>query len=112
LASEFRYVLLQNPPPPRTAVCPYTTLFRSHKQSENLFSKVLSGPLAKEVAQLNDWTSFDSKITQDYIKLNGVALNDQESTNTLRSEEHTSELQSRENHVCRLLREKKKDAKA
>src|SRR5690606_25592628 len=65
-------------------------IFIHHKQSENLFSKVLSGPLAKEVAQLNDWTSFDSKITQDYIKLNGVALNDQGSTNTLNIVKNTS----------------------
>src|SRR5690606_41714038 len=33
---------------------------------------------------------------------------DSESGLVTRSEEHTSELQSRENHVCRLLREKKK----
>ncbi|WP_417361928.1 ribonuclease HII [Galbibacter sp.] len=58
-------------------------IFVNHKQGENLFSTVLSGPLANEVTQLNDWTSFDSKITQDYIKLNGVALNNPGSKNTL-----------------------------
>lgn len=58
-------------------------IFINHKQAENLFSKVLSDPLAKEVTRLNDWTSFDSKITQDYIKLNGVALNNSENKNTI-----------------------------
>src|SRR5690606_33478163 len=83
-------------------------IFVHHKQGENLFSQVLSSPLAQEVTQLNDWTSFDSKITQDSIKLNGVALSDPGTKNILdivkntdpanseaRSEEHTSELQSR-----------------
>src|SRR5690606_41112650 len=58
-------------------------IFVHHKQGENLFSQVLSGPLAQEVSQLNDWTSFDSKITQDYIKLNGVALSDPGTKNIL-----------------------------
>ena len=58
-------------------------IFVHHKQGENLFSQVLSSPLAQEVTQLNDWTSFDSKITQDYIKLNGVALSDPGTKNIL-----------------------------
>lgn len=65
-------------------------VFINHKQSENLFSKVLSDPLAKVVSQLNDWTSFDTKITQDYIKLNGVALNNTGSNNTLDIIKNTS----------------------
>src|SRR5690349_16304929 len=38
----------------------------------------------------------------------GAALDDARITSTVRSEEHTSELQSRRDHVCRLLLEKKK----
>src|SRR5690606_23019372 len=65
-------------------------IFVNHKQSENLFSKVLSAPLAKEAVNLNDWTSFDSKITQDYIKLNGIALNNTDSESTLSILNNTS----------------------
>lgn len=65
-------------------------IFVNHKQSENLFSKVLSAPLAKEAVNLNDWTSFDSKITQDYIKLNGIALNNTDSESTLSILSNTS----------------------
>src|SRR5437868_13004306 len=66
------------PRPPRSTLFPYTTLFRSAKY-----------PKAK-------WTEFDP-VNQDQAKL-GAA----------RSEEHTSELQSRFDLVCRLLLEKKK----
>lgn len=58
-------------------------IFINHQQSGNLFSKILSDPLAKKLTQLNDWTSFDTKITQDYIKLNGVSLNSTDGNHTL-----------------------------
>src|SRR5438093_10076132 len=65
-------------PPPRSTLFPYTTLFRSE-----------SGALAE-----GNRTRVDD--------LNGVCLRGD------RSEEHTSELQSLTNVVCRLLVEKKK----
>src|SRR5690606_42060929 len=43
-----------------------------------------------------------------YSRCNGLHKNKQLTRKTMRSEEHTSELQSRENLVCRLLLEKKK----
>lgn len=58
-------------------------IFVNHKEAQRLFSKVLSDPLAKQVANFNDWTSFDSKITQDYLKLNGIALNNDGNKNKL-----------------------------
>src|SRR5256884_4616127 len=68
--------------PPRSTLFPYTTLFRSIKEAESLkFSDVLQP---------------------------AVAYRSLEETLNKRSEEHTSELQSRLHLVCRLLLEKKK----
>src|SRR5690606_41250733 len=58
------------------------------------------------------WLDADSKVTlQELADEYGVSAERirQVEANALRSEEHTSELQSRENLVCRLLLEKKKD---
>src|SRR2546430_3440868 len=69
--------------PPRSTLFPYTTLFRSHEyQGREL--KRLDSPKATLMALITD----------------GIL--------TRRSEEHTSELQSQSNLVCRLLLEKKK----
>src|SRR5258708_27700373 len=83
--------------PPRSTLFPYTTLFRSR-----IFLLGLSSPwvsfssLTSLILVLEDWRSY--QISQD--------LN-----NTVRSEEHTSELQSPDHLVCRLLLEKKKNVK-
>src|SRR2546422_3565434 len=77
--------------PPRSTLFPYTTLFRSI----NAFSSKVIGSLstANMVGVMN--------VTQgQQIKVNATIAN--------RSEEHTSELQSRLHLVCRLLLEKKK----
>src|SRR5436309_5714794 len=71
-------------PPPRSTLFPYTTLFRSN------VLKIEPAPIGDE----------------DVLALNVSA------EEAKRSEEHTSELQSRENLVCRLLLEKKKDMNA
>src|SRR5690606_41724762 len=68
--------------PPRSTLFPYTTLFRSMKD------KALRQQLLKRIDRVERRLGF-----------------------TERSEEHTSELQSRENLVCRLLLEKKKKHK-
>src|SRR2546430_13634118 len=65
--------------PPRSTLFPYTTLFRS--------------PSQKLLAEMG-------KFNEELVKA-GVLL-------AARSEEHTSELQSQSNLVCRLLLEKKK----
>src|SRR2546430_7555592 len=70
--------------PPRSTLFPYTTLFRSHL------------PHSREVRL----ASFCAKIRFDEC--------DDQCTCRVRSEEHTSELQSQSNLVCRLLLEKKK----
>src|SRR5437870_13758227 len=75
------------PRPPRSTLFPYTTLFRSHA-SGSIYSR-----LGLVYAQLG---KFDQAVTADRTAI------------ARRSEEHTSELQSRGHLVCRLLLEKKK----
>src|SRR2546430_13357779 len=79
--------------PPRSTLFPYTTLFRS-PFDERLFDALAHGPNPSGYAV----HSFDHRIIRR-LGLERPAL---------RSEEHTSELQSQSNLVCRLLLEKKK----
>src|SRR5258707_8278048 len=84
--------------PPRSTLFPYTTLFRSAKSVgpiTELEQKVAANPLDHQAR-------FDLAVA-----LNGKGQR-QEAVDNLRSEEHTSELQSRQYLVCRLLLEKKK----
>src|SRR2546422_7026189 len=75
--------------PPRSTLFPYTTLFRSSSNSWY-------------TCRIRRSRSFRCKVRAPQIRLNWGAR-------TLhRSEEHTSELQSRLHLVCRLLLEKKK----
>src|SRR5690606_41897282 len=60
----------------------------------------------KESLRLYSPISFFPRRTVEDVELEGFMI--PENTAVLRSEEHTSELQSRENLVCRLLLEKKK----
>src|SRR3712207_8942877 len=80
--------------PPRSTLFPYTTLFRSGEPAAVLSSGREDAP-GLVVVQRED-VFFDRYLT---------AEQEDEST---RSEEHTSELQSRQYLVCRLLLEKKK----
>src|SRR5260221_4019590 len=83
--------------PPRSTLFPYTTLFRSHyaKQGERVFAAARrKDELLKLASEAPDGAIVP------------VTLDVQDS-NELRSEEHTSELQSHSDLVCRLLLEKK-----
>src|SRR2546430_12526412 len=92
--------------PPRSTLFPYTTLFRSDPISKQLQSMVMSSLMAS-----NRFIVTENRERADAI-LKGSALEktSQEvhaySDSTARSEEHTSELQSQSNLVCRLLLEK------
>src|SRR3712207_8806624 len=89
--------------PPRSTLFPYTTLFRSSNPCGK--RRALSGSLAYCV---HDRTSAGSGANKKRRCSMEVFV--QQLINGLRSEEHTSELQSRQYLVCRLLLEKKKYA--
>src|SRR5947209_11992188 len=88
--------------PPRSTLFPYTTLFRSEAQV--VVSVGIPRPQGdRSSVELDAFGSFalaDQDIAQVVTRLRVVGIE--------RSEEHTSELQSRQYLVCRLLLEKKK----
>src|SRR3712207_8498952 len=93
--------------PPRSTLFPYTTLFRS----EATQAVAAARRDARHVPA--DWRRQLRAIARELRGLSGLApVRLPESGIGLRSEEHTSELQSRQYLVCRLLLEKKKKYKA
>src|SRR2546421_7428831 len=85
--------------PPRSTLFPYTTLFRSHSRRCELAESYDAGaPSASRTGPVSDGRYLTPMITK-LLRL--LLVGD-------RSEEHTSELQSRSDLVCRLLLEKKK----
>src|SRR3712207_8530868 len=102
--------------PPRSTLFPYTTLFRSsqvnsiHKDSKKEDNNIGFGEtLKKQLNEVNEKQLESQKVTEDFIKGEDVEVHDVMIKNeeAKRSEEHTSELQSRQYLVCRLLLEKK-----
>src|SRR3712207_7030439 len=86
--------------PPRSTLFPYTTLFRSHS-----FTRINFGlPTLPAEVQGPLMTGQLKRISQLYKQRKATTAHKA----TRRSEEHTSELQSRQYLVCRLLLEKKK----
>src|SRR2546430_6456870 len=90
--------------PPRSTLFPYTTLFRSKAGSTYIDSSTVSPALARRIAAAcaeRKVRFLDAPVTGgDWGAKKGELV---------RSEEHTSELQSQSNLVCRLLLEKKKN---
>src|SRR5258706_9295310 len=86
--------------PPRSTLFPYTTLFRSLAIA--LLSLLIAGGLGLALPQVVGMLIDAAFVLRDSHKLNQFA----------RSEEHTSELQSLTNLVCRLLLEKKNKLQA
>src|SRR3712207_8318498 len=89
--------------PPRSTLFPYTTLFRSTRRS---FAEVFE-PDQQEAIMPSSVNGLHKDIWKRTI--NGKPAVGQSAER--RSEEHTSELQSRQYLVCRLLLEKKKNMK-
>src|SRR5206468_11913414 len=97
--------------PPRSTLFPYTTLFRSLCRGRRLRQ---AGPaaardLTQPHAARNGGAAPQRGAARDRAQESGARSGPP--AGAARSEEHTSELQSRSDLVCRLLLEKKKQAK-
>src|SRR2546423_4602402 len=89
--------------PPRSTLFPYTTLFRSRRSAAHVVRQFYKSETFRDPApQRNRLLS----LTQNLSGPRSSGTNDEIK---LRSEEHTSELQSLAYLVCRLLLEKKKN---
>src|SRR3712207_7467914 len=93
--------------PPRSTLFPYTTLFRSLDDVGQRAGGTGERHVDHRVSMLVDGHSVDQAQVDDVDAELGV----DDVMQGLRSEEHTSELQSRQYLVCRLLLEKKKKYK-
>src|SRR5688572_31629938 len=82
--------------PPRSTLFPYTTLFRSQASASIT---------ADEIQRRLGWSCSGGRVWIKEVARSG------DTEDIVRSEEHTSELQSQSNLVCRLLLEKKKKKK-
>src|SRR5438105_10123847 len=93
--------------PPRSTLFPYTTLFRSTSSRMGDTKVGCDFGIRTEKRACIEWSGQlpGESATRNYPETNLVG------TVTARSEEHTSELQSRVDLVCRLLLEKKKKKK-
>src|SRR5438874_6832662 len=86
--------------PPTSTLFPYTTLFRSLARS-------LTAPIRRLIAGMG--TLGEGDLSCRIVEARGDEIGQIATAfNRMRSEEHTSELQSRRDLVCRLLLEKKK----
>src|SRR5690242_21601721 len=92
-------------PPPRSTLFPYTTLFRSRAEAEANVA-----PWSPACARLERHlvTVGDAEVVGPQLVEFRCLVGRQREVGSRRSEEHTSELQSHVNLVCRLLLEKKK----
>src|SRR2546430_4007357 len=90
--------------PPRSTLFPYTTLFRSLTRAQD---RILLRLNRKERKERRD----SGQKGRGLALAAGRVLRPGQLSHLERSEEHTSELQSQSNIVCRLLLEKKKKKK-
>src|SRR5256885_8823669 len=96
--------------PPRSTLFPYTTLFRSVAGRGERDPGSVRGErgLGRDRRVVHDLADLRQVGTLRGIELEAARARARDHDLTLRSEEHTSELQSPCNLVCRLLLEKKK----
>src|SRR3712207_7500847 len=97
--------------PPRSTLFPYTTLFRSrlrHRDGRVIWvsdtGRIFRDPAGAPVRMVG----MVADITERRQAEEALRESEELTSRILRSEEHTSELQSRQYLVCRLLLEKKK----
>src|SRR2546430_12262326 len=91
------FFFLMIPRPPRSTLFPYTTLFRSGEDLQAESQGRSSSPLPQR----------GEGRTERPLSQEGTMSREESGKVLVRSEEHTSELQSQSNLVCRLLLEKK-----
>src|SRR3712207_8519143 len=94
--------------PPGPTLFPYTTLFRAPGRR---LTRAPNGPASRESAMSQLRLCFavpSNEEIREGVANHRIARGSQSATSGTRSEEHTSELQSRQYLVCRLLLEKKK----
>src|SRR5690606_42038931 len=96
-------------PPPRSTLFPYTTLFRSFERARVERRSFI--PTGFAVKPLDQRPGELPPLKLDHLQrmTDDTGMIQHANFIVPRSEEHTSELQSRENLVCRLLLEKKKN---
>src|SRR5436305_4032594 len=92
------------PRPPTSTLFPYTTLFRSAAKIKYRIADQLPRPMVGNIAAAIALDELHASLRQLFMREQHIAQLGVSS----RSEEHTSELQSRPHLVCRLLLEKKK----
>src|SRR3989442_8953360 len=92
--------------PPRSTLFPYTTLFRSDRVSQRCRLVSDNEAASRAIADALDGIE---ELRRRLSQSGADAA--EEARRVKRSEEHTSELQSRPHLVCRLLLEKKKNKK-
>src|SRR3712207_7083404 len=98
--------------PPRSTLFPYTTLFRSYVFVGDYGTEVCLNVWKYTISSRGGYTTISSEYGCTIVASDAFTIDTKQlSSATLgatRSEEHTSELQSRQYLVCRLLLEKKK----
>src|SRR2546430_4785031 len=99
---HFFFFFLMIRRPPRSTLFPYTTLFRSPVVDRQVLGEE-DDPGLRGVVRAAALRAFDALDAGDVDEAPRLLLDH------VRSEEHTSELQSQSNLVCRLLLEKKKN---
>src|SRR3712207_7773708 len=92
--------------PPRSTLFPYTTLFRSVNVVDALICELLNLTPVRPLERRE--TAYIKRLEKMRRMRRHAESNNLVLSAVLRSEEHTSELQSRQYLVCRLLLEKKK----
>src|SRR5260221_6184348 len=90
--------------PPRSTLFPYTTLFRSNRDALDPILDSIRGLVAKLAIGHEEHQVAESTLS--------LVLSALDAPRGRRSEEHTSELQSHSDLVCRLLLEKKKNKRS
>src|SRR5947208_8584950 len=93
------------PPPPRSTLFPYTTLFRSPAPAGDRLYEIAASAARRSSSVRTGTASMNSRARSAH---GGQIWTSSPGFARTRSEEHTSELQSPDHLVCRLLLEKKK----